>query len=256
MNACVSTGRNVSALRVVSFVIPCFNEASGIALLQRRLLPIMDGLCQYCMVRCEVLLIDDGSTDGTWDEIERVEQLDPRFHGIRMQENRGQQHALLRGYQAAMGDVVITMDADLQDPPELALKMIDRYLTGADLVIARRRRRRTDSWLKRLTAFGFYRMMALLGMNRRVLDCGEFRLMSRECCERLISVSGPVLFHRYTVTRLGFDPEVIDYDRLHRSAGETKYTYRRMFRLALDAFRVRLATPAQGMGSNSNSLSS
>lgn len=229
--------------RLISFVVPCFNEAPVLQIFADRMSALCDEISKRFEARCEVLLIDDGSHDQTWHIIRSITIEDPRFIGHRLATNRGQQQAILEGYRIASGHAVITLDADLQDPPELSLDMLRAFERGSDLVIARRSTRHTDHWGKRLTAYGFYRMMAWLGLDRRAMNCGEFRLMSRRCMHALIEASGPVLFHRYTVTQLGFTPEFVDFGRPERAAGETKYSYRQMLLLAWSAVRVTRTMP-------------
>ncbi len=224
----------------VSFVVPCYNEGEVLQIFAQRLTALMREVQRRFGMECEVIFVDDGSTDPTWSQIEQLMQYDPRFRGAQLEVNQGQQRAILRGYKIAKGDAIITLDADLQDPPELCLEMLAKYSEGAHLVIARRRDRSRDDWLKRFTAFAFYRVMACLGLSRQAMDCGEFRLMSRCCMQRLMSASGQILFHRLTVTKLGFQPQFVEFERPERAAGVTKYSYRRMAKLAWDAFRLSL----------------
>jgi dolichol-phosphate mannosyltransferase len=183
----------------------------------------------------QLLLIDDGSTDGTWHTISELSTQHPFVSGVRLGMNAGQQAALLCGYQHALGDWMLTLDADLQDPPEVLLEMWKGRSDSAQILIGRRTDRSVDGPIKRLTASGFYALMQLLGMPRAAMHAGEFRLISRQVAQALISAARPPLFHRLTILELGFPVAFVEYTRGNHLAGATKFTFTRMLRLACQA---------------------
>lgn len=225
----------VSALPSValSIVIPCWNETAVLAETHRR----VSAICrQCCSEDYEIVLVDDGSGDDTWRIIEALAESDSAVRGIRLSRNHGHQLALTAGLDQSKGDRVLVLDADLQDPPELLPEMLRLMReTGADVVYGQRRRRRGETWFKRLTAWGFYRLLARSTEVPIPMDTGDFRLMSRRVVELLKRMPEKQRFVRGMVSWLGFKQVPIAYDRDSRFAGTTKYPLRRMLGLALDA---------------------
>ncbi|XZE18150.1 glycosyltransferase family 2 protein [Pirellulaceae bacterium SH449] len=219
----------------LSVVIPCYNEADCIIGTLEELWAKLQVVQSVVPFQYEVILVDDGSTDETWQLIQQACAIRVCIKGIRLRGNTGQQAALLCGYTHALGDWVLTLDADLQDPPEVLTEMFRATRDGAQIVIGRRRSRNVDTWLKRLTAFGFYRSMRLLGINEETMQAGDFRLMSRMAVLDLVRTSNQPLFHRFKVFELGYPIVAVEYDRRARTAGETKYSYRKMIALSLQA---------------------
>ena len=235
-----SSSRSDTSLKAMSpttlsVVIPCFNEAACIVGTLAELHSKLEMVQSVVPFQYEIILVDDGSTDETWQLIQRECAIRACIKGIRLRGNAGQQAALLCGYSHALGDWVLTLDADLQDPPEVLTEMFQATLDGAHIVIGRRRSRNVDTWLKRLTAFGFYRSMRLLGINEETMQAGDFRLMSRMAVQDLVKTSHHPLFHRFKVFELGYAIVAVEYDRRARTAGETKYSYRKMIALSLQA---------------------
>jgi polyisoprenyl-phosphate glycosyltransferase len=235
-----SSSRTATSLKTMSpttlsVVIPCFNEAACIVGTLAELHSKLEMVQSVVPFQYEIILVDDGSTDETWQLIQRECASRACVKGIRLRGNAGQQAALLCGYSHALGDWVLTLDADLQDPPEVLTEMFQATLDSAQIIIGRRRSRNVDTWLKRLTAFGFYRSMRLLGINEETMQAGDFRLMSRMAVQDLVKTSHHPLFHRFKVFELGYPIVAVEYDRRARTAGETKYSYRKMIALSLQA---------------------
>jgi dolichol-phosphate mannosyltransferase len=183
----------------------------------------------------EAILVDDGSRDRSWDLIREYAEKDPRFKGVTLSRNFGHQAALSCGYDWASGDAVIAMDADLQDPPEAVLEMLERWEEGADIVYAVRESREGESALKRTTAASFYRLIRGLGARHVRADTGDFRLMSRRSLDALRSLPEYHRFLRGMVGWIGFRTAEVRYARQPRRVGVTKYTLHKMVRFAVDA---------------------
>ena len=182
-----------------------------------------------------VLLVDDGSQDETWTLIRTLHEVDTLFEGIKLSHNRGQQNAFLAGLKAASGkaDCVITMDADLQDDIEAMDAMLTSYMNGSDIVFGVRSNRDTDSFFKRHSAQGYYKIMRRMGIEL-VYNHADYRLMSRRALEALNEYTEVNLFLRGIVPELGFKTDVVYYKRAERFAGETKYPLKKMIALAVE----------------------
>jgi dolichol-phosphate mannosyltransferase len=191
-----------------------------------------------------LLFIDDGGTDATASIVAgRIAAgLDARL--IRFSRNFGHQNAVCAGLDRAEGDVVVVMDADLQDPPELLLPMVDHWRQGADVVFARRRRRRGNA-LKRFSYWFFYRMVAFLSEIRLPLDTGDFGLMDRRVVLALRSLPERLRFPRGLRAWVGFRQEALEFDRPERQAGTTKYAWSKLYRLATDGIAAMSTRPLQ-----------
>jgi glycosyltransferase involved in cell wall biosynthesis len=178
--------------------------------------------------------VDDGSTDATWPSIQALCGETSVFTGISLTRNFGHQNAILAGLHHAGGDLVLTIDADLQDDGRAIEAMLDKYRQGFEVVYGVRRRRDTDGFLKRTTAGTFYRLLGHLGV-RTIENHGDFRLMSRRAVNALLEFREVNLYLRGLVTLVGFRNCAVEYDRLPRTAGTTKYSPRKMVGLALSA---------------------
>jgi dolichol-phosphate mannosyltransferase len=221
------------ARRRISFVSPCFNEEETLPLLRDALSAVFDRLAPDYDV--EAILVDDGSRDRTWSRIREYAEKDPRFKGVALSRNFGHQAALSCGYDWASGDAIISIDGDLQDPPELVLQMIEKWEDGADVVYAVRDSRAGESAFKRATASLFYRLVRALGAGHVRADAGDFRLLSRRSLDALRSLPEYHRFLRGMVGWLGFRTAEVHYARRPRRAGVTKYTLGKMVRFATDA---------------------
>lgn len=230
----------------LEIVLPVYNEEEVVDLLLERLARALspEKLAAHGVSRASLLFIDDGSTDATASILAAriASGLDARV--IRFSRNFGHQSAVCAGIDRADADVVVIMDSDLQDPPEILLEMIDRWRQGADVVFARRRRRRGNV-LKRLGYWGFYRMVALLSEIRLPLDTGDFGLMDRRVILALRALPERLRFPRGLRAWVGFRQEAIEFDRPERRAGTAKYTWSKLYRLATDGIAAMSTRPLQ-----------
>ena len=207
-------------------VVPCYNEQAVLPETTRRLSAKLHALIDARRVSPDsrVLYVDDGSRDETWNIIEHAHAEDPLFCGAKLSRNRGHQNALLAGLMTARerADMVVSMDADLQDDIDVVDRFLDEYYSGHDIVYGVRSSRASDTAFKRLTGEGFYKLMALLGVEL-VFNHAEYRLMSRRALEALEGYTEINLFLRGIVPLIGFPSAIVTYERAERFAGETKY---------------------------------
>lgn len=227
----------------LAVIVPCYDEAEVIATTTTVLLEKLDEMEREGLISGEsfILYVDDGSKDMTWNEIGRVSG--SRVKGIRLSRRCGHQCALLAGMEEVMGkcDCCVTIDADLQDDPDVLREMMSKYKGGAEIVFGVRRDRHTDSWMKRTSAANFYRVMRGLGVEC-VSNHADFRLMSAKATEDLLDYSERNLFLRGIVAQLGYQQDVVYYDRRKRTGGYSKYPFMRMLDFAIDgitSFSVR-----------------
>ena len=221
--------------QLVSLVVPVFNEEEVLPLLCTELTKLADRLEREKGLRVETVLVDDGSSDRSWLGIIDVAEADPRVRAVSLSRNFGHQAALSCGYQLAQGDAVVTLDADLQDPPEVVLDLVDAWQRGADIVYAVRLRREGERWFKRRSADLFYRIIRRIGETNAPRDAGDFRLMSRRAVEALNQLREVHRYIRGMVGWLGFRTAIVSYRRAPRAAGRTKYPLLRMIRFAVAA---------------------
>lgn len=229
-----SVEKDAQQAQLISIVIPCFNESEGFPVFQTEILAIAQAIEQRNLAT-EIVLVDDGSRDDTWNLICELAAKDRRVRGAALSRNFGQQSAISCGYDLAAGDAVVCLDADLQDPPDVLLEMIDKWRQGFDVVLGVRRTRTGESTFKLWTAKIFYQLLRLLGARHIRADCGDFRLMSRRSLMALQQMPEYHRFIRGMVGWAGFPTAEIFYDRRARRAGQTKYPLSKMIRLALDA---------------------
>jgi polyisoprenyl-phosphate glycosyltransferase len=222
-------GENVPA---VSVVAPCYDEAGGLKEFYRR----VTAACRSTVGdNYELIMVDDGSQDDTWKEIESLASLDNQVVGLRLMRNFGHQLALTAGLAASRGRRVMLIDADLQDPPELLVRMMELMDGGADVVYGQRLSRRGESWFKLATAAAFYRTLSSLTNVPIPSDTGDFRLMSRRVVDILMAMPERERFIRGMVSWIGGRQIPLIYDRASRSEGKTKYSLPKMMDLAADA---------------------
>ena len=212
---------------LVSFVIPVYNEEDVLPQLFER----MDALLGRLDADSEVILVNDGSADRSLQMI-RAKAADPHYHVVDLSRNFGHQIAITAGIDRARGDAIIIMDADLQDPPEVAIDLIRAWREGAEVVAARRRRRAGETWFKRASAKMFYRVMSRLSPVRFPQDVGDFRLIDRKVADALRSMNERNRYFRGMVSWVGFRQAEVLYDRQERAAGTSKYSLRAMVMLA------------------------
>ena len=215
----------------LSVVVPCYNEEESVPLLVERLVQAIEPWAQDA----EIILADDGSSDGTWAAIEAAHAKYPVVRGIRLSANRGHQVALTAGVEAARGARIFMLDADLQDPPEILpdrMMMMDR---GSDVVYGRRAERQGETLFKKATAYLFYRFLNTLSDVDIPKDTGDFRLVSRRALDAVLAMPERARFIRGMFAWAGFKQIGLEYVRDARVAGETKYPFLAMLRFATDA---------------------
>jgi dolichol-phosphate mannosyltransferase len=213
-----------------SFVVPVYNERETLDELYRRLVPVLDGLDGPA----EVVLVDDGSTDGSYELMLSLHERDDRFKLVRLSRNFGHQLALTAGLDHAHGNAVVMMDADLQDPPEVALELAKRWREGYAVVYAVRERRERETRTKLLTAKLYYRLLGRLTDIDIPGDAGDFRLVDRRALQAMTSMREHNRYLRGMSAWVGFDQTGVQYVRDGRYAGRSKYSLRKMVRFALD----------------------
>ncbi len=214
----------------ISVVVPCYNEAEGLAAFHARLAAVMAGLG----APWEVVYIDDGSTDGTRAVMEALATSDSSVGVLGLSRNFGKEAATTAGLDHARGDAVVVIDADLQDPPEVIPELAAVWRQGVDVVYAQRRAREGETWLKRVTAHGFYRLMSDVGQVRLPRDTGDFRLMSRRAVDALGQLRERHRFMKGLFAWVGFPSQAVLYDRAPRHAGTSKWNYWKLWNFALE----------------------
>lgn len=218
--------------RGLSVVVPVFNEEDGLDELMRR----VEAACSERFPSdYEILLVNDGSTDGSWAAICRHADTKPHVVGINLSRNHGHQLALAAGLEHVRGALIFVLDADLQDPPELLGTMADRIAEGADVVYGQRTARAGETAFKRGTASLFYRFLSSMVDVAIPRDTGDFRLMTRRVTEQLKAMPERYRFVRGMVSWIGFTQVAVPYERDARFAGQTNYPLRKMIALAIDA---------------------
>lgn len=217
----------------LSIVVPCFNEEACLATLHERLTPAARKAAGQDY---EIVLVNDGSSDDTWPIMRGLSDADPNVVAVNLSRNHGHQLALTAGLDLCRGDLILVIDADLQDPPELLPAMIETMKREkADVVYGVRKSRAGETAFKRATAHGFYRLLARATDVDIPLDAGDFRLMTRRALDVLLAMPEQARFIRGMVAWIGFRQVPMLYDRDERFAGETKYPLSKMVRFAIDA---------------------
>ncbi len=215
--------------------VPCYNEEEVLpdsaVKLREKLISMMDG--GLISRDSRIVFIDDGSSDNTWELITELHQVDRIFSGIKLSRNRGHQNALMCGLMTLKdeADAVISIDADLQDDIEVFDEMVKRYEDGCDVVYGVRAKRETDTFFKRFTAEGYYKVLDKMGA-KVIFNHADFRLMSRRALEAFSEFSETNLFLRGLVPMVGFKSDIVTYERSERLAGESKYPLKKMLALA------------------------
>lgn len=226
----------------LSVVIPVFNEEAVLPLLFQKLEEMLPGLRAVVDV-VEIVLVNDGSSDKSWPMIEAHCRTHAAFVGVNLSRNFGHQFALAAGLETARGDVVVSMDADLQDPPSVVLEMLEAHQRGYDVVYATRLDRGKETFVKRVTARWFYWLIQKLSGVHMHRNTGDFRLMSRRALTELSRLRETHHFFRGLVPWIGFPQTQVFYDRADRAAGSTHYPMRKMLRLAFDGIASMSAAP-------------
>jgi len=222
---------------ILYIVVPCYNEEEVLPETSRRLRAKLEGLMAAGKIseRSRVLFVNDGSRDRTWELITRLHGEGPPFCGAGLPRNRGHQNALLAGLMTAKErcDMAISMDADLQDDIDAVDAMVEQYYAGCDVVYGVRSSRKKDTFFKRFTAEGFYRVMNFMGAET-VFNHADYRLMSRRALEGLAQFREVNLFLRGIVPMIGYRTGTVEYERGERFAGESKYPLKKMLSFAME----------------------
>ena len=234
---------------MLSLVLPCYNEEDVLPETTRQLQALLARLQASGEIAegSAIYYVDDGSRDATWDMISSYAEQTDNICGIKLSRNRGHQNALLCGLLTAPGDILISLDADLQDDLEAIPKMVEQYRNGSEIVFAVRRRRTKDTFFKRVSAESYYKFLAFMGVQI-VYNHADYRLMSRRAIESLRSYDETHLFLRGLVPQLGYKGSIVEFDRAERFAGESKYPLSKMLSLAwqgvtsFSAYPLRLIT--------------
>jgi glycosyltransferase involved in cell wall biosynthesis len=220
-----------SPSKLVSIVVPFYNEEEAVASFYQALRAVLDGTPD---IRFEVICVDDGSRDDTLPRLLALVERDPRFSVIELSRNFGKEAALTAGLDAAQGDAVIPIDADLQDPPELIPALIAAWRKGADVVLAQRSTRDSDTYLKKTTAMLFYRLHNWLAQVRIPPNVGDFRLLDKSALDALKQLPERQRFMKGLFAWVGFKTATVPYSRDPREAGTTKYSWFSLLNHALE----------------------
>lgn len=239
---------------VLYLVIPCYNEEEVLPETTRQLTEKMNDLMARGLIAKEsrIVYVNDGSKDNTWALIERYHKENPLVNGVDLSRNRGHQNALLAGLMTVKdeADVVISLDADLQDDVDAIDRFLEKYYEGCEVVYGVRSARKTDSWFKRHSAQAFYKLMKFFGVDI-VYNHADYRLMSRRVLHELAQYGEVNLFLRGLVPLVGFPSGVVEYERRERFAGTSKYPLKKMLSFALDgvtSFSIKPIRFITGLG--------
>lgn len=228
----------------LTVVVPAYNEGPGLEALHARLAPVLDAL----EVESRILLIDDGSSDDTWAVMRKLAQADPRVETLKLARNFGKELALTAGLDHVRTGAAVVLDADLQDPPELIPRFVERWRDGDDVIYGRRIRREGEGWFKRATAAAFYRVIGRLSPTPIPRDTGDFRLLSRRALDALAGLRERQRFMKGLFSWVGYRQCAIDYERQPRHAGRSRFNYWKLWNFAIEGITgfstvpLRLAT--------------
>lgn len=227
----------MSKKEVLYLVIPCYNEQEVLYETTKRLTEKMNSLInqQFISEESKILYVNDGSKDNTWKIIEELHDDNSLIQGVNLARNRGHQNALLAGLMTAKeyADMVISMDADLQDDINVVDEFVKKYYEGNDIVYGVRSARKKDTFFKKFTAQGFYKLMLLMGVDL-VYNHADYRLMSKRSLDNLKDFREVNLFLRGIVPQIGYQSAIVEYERNERFAGESKYPLKKMLSFAMD----------------------
>lgn len=217
--------------KLISIVVPAYNEEEVIELFHARMSEVFDKLISY---RCEMIFVNDGSTDRTQLIIDKLAILDARVSSVALSRNFGKEAAMTAGLDNAKGDAVAIFDVDLQDQPELLIEFVERWEQGYDVVYAKRTHRDGESWLKKITASMFYKLMLKISRVNIPQDTGDCRLMTRRVVESISSLREHHRFMKGLFSWVGFPSVAVEYRRDARAAGTTKFNYWKLWNFALE----------------------
>ena len=218
-------------------VIPCYNEEAVLPETSKRLLGKMNTMIENNLInnKSKIVLVDDGSKDTTWEIIEQLNNENNIFSGIKLSRNKGHQYALMAGLMTVKdsADMVISLDADLQDDINAIDKFVEEYYNGSDIVYGVRSSRKKDTFFKKNTALAFYKLMSIMGVDI-VYNHADYRLMSKRVLNELANFKEVNLFLRGIIPLIGFKSAIVEYERNERFAGESKYPLKKMISFAID----------------------
>lgn len=226
--------------KLVSILIPAYNEEEVLALLMERLDKLAKHHDQY---NFEFLFVNDGSRDNTYNLLVKYARDDPRVSYVNLSRNFGKETAMIAGFDHVKGDATVIIDADLQDPPELIPEMLRYWEEGYDDVFARRRSRAGESWFKKRTSQWYYRILQNSTNIPIQVDTGDFRLLDRRCIEALKQFRESERYTKGMYSWIGYRKKEVLYDRDPRAAGATKWNYRKLFNLAIDGITSFTTAP-------------
>ena len=222
---------------ILYLIIPCYNEEQVLPETSRRLLSKIQSMIEneYISEHSRIIFINDGSKDGTWNIIKKLNNTNKYFGGINLSRNRGHQNALLAGLMTVKdeADMVISLDADLQDDIDVIDNFVEQYYNGSDIVYGVRSSRETDTFFKRITALAFYKLINKLGIES-IYNHADYRLMSKRALNGLEQFREVNLFLRGMVPLIGYKYSIVEYERHERFSGKSKYPLKKMISFALD----------------------
>ena len=223
--------------KTLALVLPCYNEEEILnQTAEQCLKKVLDLETKFSLTNSIIVLVDDGSKDSTWEIIEKLTQTqNSKFRGLKLSKNAGHQNALFAGlmYAKEHADCIVSLDADLQDDIDVIDEMVEKFLSGIQIVYGIRKLRTTDSFYKKFTARLFYKLMLTMGVNI-IYDHADYRLTSKRVLNELEEYKESNLFLRAIFPQLGFKSDQVYYNRLSRTAGETKYPFSKMLNFAIE----------------------
>ena len=224
-------------MKQLAIVVPCYNEEEVLPTSSKKLLVKLNSMIDEKLISDTsfIIFIDDGSKDQTWNIITKLHQSNPKFQGLKLATNKGHQFALLSGLNSVTDhcDVSISIDSDLQDDIDVMDQMIKKFLEGNEIVYAVRKKRKTDTWFKKASAQFFYKLMLGLGVQI-IYDHADYRLTGKKALQSLLKYQESNLFLRGIFPHIGFKHDTVEYERLERYAGESKYPLKKMISFALE----------------------
>ena len=218
-------------MKKISLLIPCYNEEKTLPMLYPELTKLMEKNNQY---EWEVMFVNDGSLDGTMDELRRLREKDPRINYVDLSRNFGKEIAMLAGFDYVTGDCMIIIDADLQDPPTLIPEMLKYWEDGYEDVYAKRKSRGKESWFRKRMSLLFYKLLQSSSRFDVLQNVGDFRLLDRCCINALRRMRESERYTKGMYSWIGFKKKEVEFDRGDRIAGKSSWNYRQLFSLAID----------------------
>lgn len=227
-------------MKKISVLIPCHNEEKSLPLLYLELVKLMDSTPNY---QWELMFVNDGSTDGTLEQLRQMRQKDQRVNFVDLSRNFGKEAAMLAGFDYVTGDCMVIIDADLQDPPDLIPEMIKWWEQGYEDVYAKRKTRGRESWLRKRLSLLFYRLLQSSSRFDVLQNVGDFRLLDRSCINALRQMRESERYTKGMYSWIGFNKKEVVFDRGDRVAGTSSWSFRQLFSLAIDGITSFTSLP-------------